>query len=171
MAGFFCEPSRRNPTKVSKPGLAPKVAGLGFFAFSVFWGHQSGCLPFFDGLDFPITRRPFYIQTVTPWYQGEGIRAIPGTSSIFRPSFIVICIFHYWFFIFNPYFCTQTFLLTIIYKVNWREYSIRAIFYLLDLVVKLSSISFQFIGKLALPLLDDIMLTVNNFSRPIRIDQ
>ena len=32
----FCEPSRVNPTKVSKPLLALKGAGLRFFTFPVF---------------------------------------------------------------------------------------------------------------------------------------
>ena len=64
----FCEPGRGKPTKLLKPGLAPKGAGVGFFTFPVFWDRWSDRLPFFDGLDLPSTRGPFFQQSWPPYH-------------------------------------------------------------------------------------------------------
>ena len=38
MSGRFHKSSQGNPAKVVSPRLAPKISGLGFSTFPVFWG-------------------------------------------------------------------------------------------------------------------------------------
>ena len=87
MAGWFFEPIRVNPTKVSKPKLAPKGACLGFYTFFVFWGQWYDCLPFFCCLYLPITRGRYMYKLVLPSTRGPKIWSIPGPNSIFLPGF------------------------------------------------------------------------------------
>ena len=61
MVGWFCEPVQGKPTKLSKPGLAPKGTGLDFCTIPVFLGQLSDRLPFFGGLYLPSTRGPFFL--------------------------------------------------------------------------------------------------------------
>ena len=76
MTGQFCEPSKVNPTKVVKPRLAPKGAGF-VFLLSPYLGADGLIVSrIFDVLD-PIRAR------------GPQIRAIPGNSSLLRPSLMI----------------------------------------------------------------------------------
>ena len=62
-SGPVSRAKKGNPTKVPKPGMVPKGAGLVFITFTLFLDHRYEHLPFFDGLDLPYTRVLLFPQT------------------------------------------------------------------------------------------------------------
>ena len=91
MVGQFHDPSQGNPTKVLKPQLELKGAGLDFSLFLYFGANGMIVSRSFDGLALPSIRGPFFnaldLPNTTP---PTKIRTIPGPRFFLRHSFTTL---------------------------------------------------------------------------------